>query len=109
MNWIVLKKISVEALKDTRPEKELSSDSEDASEEDGIASFLFFNLVFTQPFLSQILIPMPARRARTHLNPAPRLPQTKTLILKMTKITKLMTNLQAVEAHLQGKHTLVQH
>jgi hypothetical protein len=52
MNWIVLKKISVEALKDTRPEKELSSDSEDASEGDGIASFLFFNAIFTQQFLS---------------------------------------------------------
>jgi hypothetical protein len=36
MAWIVAKKISVEALKDTRPEKELSSDSDDASEGDGM-------------------------------------------------------------------------
>ena len=37
MSWIVAKKINLEVLKETRPEKELSSDSEESSAGDGMS------------------------------------------------------------------------
>ncbi len=40
MSWIMAKKISLEVLKETRPEKELTSDSEAASEGDGSSCLL---------------------------------------------------------------------
>ena len=37
MSWIVAKKVNLEVLKETRPEKELSSDSEESSAGDGMS------------------------------------------------------------------------
>jgi hypothetical protein len=45
------KKISLEVLKETRPEKELTSDSEAASEGDGISLKCLLGSTFTQHFL----------------------------------------------------------
>ena len=46
-------------------------------------------------------------RAPLKPKPAPLMPQTTTLILKMTKITKATTNLRAVEALHPGKRSLI--
>jgi hypothetical protein len=62
---------------------------------------------FTHYVLAQILIPTPMPRAPPKPKPAPLLPQTTTLILKMTKTTKATTNLPAVEALHLGKRSLV--
>ena len=40
MSWVVSRKIKLEQLKETRPEKELSSDSEESSAGDGMIYFV---------------------------------------------------------------------
>ncbi len=96
------RKIKVEHLKETRPEKELSSDSEESSAADGTSLFVLIHTSVQKHFLLQILIPMSGEKARPNPKPLLPEPQTMTLILKMTKTTKPTTNLLAAEAHLPG-------
>ena len=96
MSWIIAKKISIEVLKETRPEKELSSDSEESSVGGGMSSDPLSSKLFSMLFV-QILIPMPMLRSRVMPKPVQPMLTRMTLILKTTKTTKPMTNLPAVE------------